>query len=103
VDPIRSIYEDDDDMMDIIREFAAELPDRAASLESLLATDDLAELQNLAHQLKGAGGGYGFAEITEVAAALEQSLKDSADAAVLKEQTGALCETLRAVVVTEAD
>ena len=103
MDPIRSIYEDDEDMMDIIREFAAELADRATSLESLLASEDLAELQNLAHQLKGAGGGYGFGEITEVAAVLEASLKSGAEGSALKEQTDALCETLRAVVVAEAD
>ncbi len=102
MEPIRSIYEDDEDMMDIIREFAAELPDRATTLESLLASGDFAELQNLAHQLKGAGGGYGFGPITDVAAILEQSLKDSADASVLKTQTEDLCGTLRAVVVSEA-
>jgi len=101
MDPIRSVYEDDPDMLEIVREFAAELPDRIADLEGRLEAGDLAQLQVLAHQLKGAGGGYGFSPVTDAAAVLEQSLKDSADAGLIKEHCGALCDTLRAVEVPE--
>ncbi len=101
MDPIRSTYEDDPDMMEIVQEFADELPGRAESAETLLRDGDLSELQRLAHQLKGAGGGYGFDAITEVAAALEQALKDGADAGVLEERASSLCETLRAVEVSK--
>ncbi len=101
MDPIRSTYEDDLDMMEIVQEFADELPGRAESAETLLRDGDLSELQRLAHQLKGAGGGYGFDAITEVAAALEQALKDGADARVLEERASSLCETLRAVEVSK--
>lgn len=101
MEPIRSVYEDDPDMLDIVREFAAELPDRAAELRELLASGDMDQLQTVSHQLKGAGGGYGFAEITEKAASLEQSVKEGADLALIKERCAALCETLQAVVVSE--
>ncbi len=101
MDPIRSIYEDDPDMIEIVREFADELPSRAEAVEALLRQADLGELQRLVHQLKGAGGGYGFAAVTEVAAALEQALKDGADAAVLEARASLLCETLRAVEVSK--
>ncbi len=101
MDPIRSIYEDDPDMIEIVREFADELPSRAESVESLLRQGDLGELQRLAHQLKGAGGGYGFAAVSDVAAAVEQALKDGVDAAVLEARTSALCETLRALEVSK--
>ncbi len=101
MDPIRSIYEDDPDMIEIVREFADELPSRAESVETLLRQGDLGELQRLAHQLKGAGGGYGFSAVTEVAAALEQALKDGVAAAVLEARASALCETLRAVEVSK--
>ena len=101
MDSIRSIYEDDPDMIDIVREFANELPGRAESVESLLQQGDLDELQRLAHQLKGAGGGYGFAPVTEVAAALEQALKDGVDATALEARASALCDTLRAVEVSK--
>ncbi len=101
MDPIRSIYEDDPDMIEIVREFADELPSRAEAVEALLRQADLGELQRLVHQLKGAGGGYGFAAVTEMAAALEQALKDGADAAALEARASVLCETLRAVEVSK--
>ncbi len=103
MDPIRSIYEDDSDMLEIVREFAAELPGRAESLENLLRDGELEELQGLALQLKGAGGGFGFAPVTEVAASLEKALKEGADESVLKNHAAALCETLRAVQVPAED
>jgi hypothetical protein len=36
VEPIRSIYENDPDMIEIVQEFAQELPSRAASVEDFL-------------------------------------------------------------------
>jgi len=102
MDPIRSIYEDDPDMKEIVREFAADAPRRAESLEEHLQSGDLAALQTLAHQLKGAGGGYGFDAVTERARELETALKERADAGTVKERCGVLCETLRALVAPEA-
>ncbi len=101
MDPIRSTYEADPDMLEIVCDFAHELPERAAKLEALLATRAFAELQTLAHQLKGAGGGYGFNQITEVAAQLEQALKSGAAEPAIKDRVADLCEILRAVVVPE--
>jgi len=101
MDPIRSSYEADPDMREIVCEFARELPARAAKLEALLGTRSSAELQTLAHQLKGAGGGYGFAQITEVAARLEQALKSGAAETVIKDAVTELCMILRAVAVPE--
>jgi len=48
----------------------------------LLRKQDLAQLQQVVHQLKGAGGGYGFADITIRAGEVEKLLKS--DAAVEK-------------------
>jgi HPt (histidine-containing phosphotransfer) domain-containing protein len=101
MEAIRSVYEDDPDMLEIVREFAAELPDRVGELERCLEAGDLAQLQTMAHQLKGAGGGYGFSPITEQAASLEHALKEGQDATVLKDRTRALCDVLRAVEVPE--
>ena len=101
MDSIRSIYEDDPDMLEIVVDFAGELPQRVEDLLARLAEGDLAQLQVLAHQLKGAGGGYGFPQITDLAASLEQCLKDGADESTVKDRCDALCETLRAVDVPE--
>jgi HPt (histidine-containing phosphotransfer) domain-containing protein len=99
MDPIRSTYEADPDMLEIVREFAHELPERIAKVESLLAARAFPELQTLAHQLKGAGGGYGFPIITEVAASLERALKTGEAEPVVKDRAAELCATLRAVRV----
>jgi HPt (histidine-containing phosphotransfer) domain-containing protein len=101
MDPIRSTYEADPDMLEIVCDFARELPARTALLETLLHSRAFAELQTLAHQLKGAGGGYGFARITEDAARLEQALKSGAAEPEIKDRAADLCATLRAVVVPE--
>jgi len=99
MEPIRSIYEDDPDMVEIVQEFVAELPERAAEIEQTVGAADLDRLRTLSHQLKGAGGGYGFDRITEVAAELEDAVKAEADLEVIKERAVHLCEVLRAVVV----
>ena len=101
MEPIRSVFEDDPDMLEIVREFAIELPERAAELEHTLAHGDRSRLQTIAHQLKGAGGGYGFQPITDVAAQLEAALKQGQPESVIKERCGELCAVLRAVVVPE--
>ncbi len=98
---IRSIYEDDPDMAELVRSFVVDLACRVETLEQLLTEGNLQELQRLAHQLKGAGGGYGFPQVTEVAACLEQSLREGAPELVIKERTGSLCELLRAVQAPE--
>ncbi len=103
MDPIRSAFEDDPDMIDIVREFVSAFPDRMTAIEESLAKGDLARLQSLAHQLKGAGGGYGFPQITEASAELEQAVKEGADLSLIKEKLSRLFEILRAVVVPEAD
>ncbi len=54
-------------------------------------------LGRLVHQMKGAAGGYGFPQISEAAARLEQALEQegSADAATGLEALVALCERVR--------
>jgi len=99
MEPIRSVYEDDPDMAEIVQEFAAELPGRAAEIEQTLASADYNRLKTLAHQLKGAGGGYGFDRITEVAATLEEAVKSESGPDLIRERAAQLCEVLRAVVV----
>ena len=100
-EPIRSIFENDPAMMEIVRDFAAALPERRRSLQALLEANDLDALQVAAHQLKGAGGGYGFQPITDTAARLEQALREGVDASALKDHCQALCEVLDAVTVSE--
>ena len=100
VEPIRSQYEDDPDMLELVQAFATDLPGRAREIESRLDASALEDVQRLAHQLKGAGGGYGFPQITEAAAALEQAIKEGSDESVIKDRARVLSDTLRAVTVS---
>jgi HPt (histidine-containing phosphotransfer) domain-containing protein len=99
MEPIRSVFESDPDMREIVQEFAAELPARIADVQAMLAANRRADLQTIAHQLKGAGGGYGFQAITDVAGALEHALKRGESESTIKERCSELCAVLGAVVV----
>lgn len=87
-------------MMELVEFFVAEMPDRVSSLEAAKAESDLAQLRTLAHQLKGAAGGYGFTTISTVAGTVEHVLKD--DAATVDgatEQIKALIDMCRRVAL----
>lgn len=73
--PIYSTMSDDPDMADLLVEFVGNLSARVQAIENAVAASDLAELTRLAHQLKGAGGGYGFDVLGTSAASLEQASK----------------------------
>ncbi len=73
--PIYSRFGTDDDMIELVEEFVAALPERVAAIESAVRSEDLEALRRLAHQLKGASGGYGFDEIGRAAGALDASAR----------------------------
>jgi signal transduction histidine kinase/HPt (histidine-containing phosphotransfer) domain-containing protein len=71
--PLVSELADDEDMAPLVAQFVASLPERAAALLEATFAGDLTRLTRLAHQLKGAAGGFGFPTVTTAAAALEQA------------------------------
>jgi len=75
--PILSDYRDDPDMDELIGEFVAGLAARVDTLRQLVENGDLAGVRTLAHQLKGASGGYGFEVIGQAAGRLEAACKAS--------------------------
>ena len=60
-------------MSKLVEKFLSKLDDRVASIRAAAAAQDQAQLKVLAHQLKGAAGGYGFPGISQVAGTLEQT------------------------------
>lgn len=72
-EPIYSDFKDDADMMELVEFFVEELGDRISSLQTALDNNDTEQLRVLAHQLKGAAGGYGFPTISDTAAELEKA------------------------------
>ena len=73
--PITSDFADDPDLADIIAQFIDGLPDKLRSMREALDHGDFETLQRLAHQLKGAGGSYGYPALTDAAKRLEDAAK----------------------------
>lgn len=73
--PLFSAFESDPDMRELVEQFVTELPDRRAELFEATRRGDLTTATRVAHQLKGASGGYGFAPLGEVAARTEDALR----------------------------
>src|SRR5262249_50749298 len=64
----------------LVETFLARLDDRVSAIRSAAEAQDRALLKDLAHQLKGAAGGYGFPQISERAKILEQAAMQSFEA-----------------------
>jgi hypothetical protein len=77
--PLRSTFIDDPDMVEIVNLFLEELPIRINLLEGWFLAGDLESLRGLVHQLKGAGGGYGFSLVSEQAESLLRLLDQGPD------------------------
>jgi HPt (histidine-containing phosphotransfer) domain-containing protein len=73
--PIYSQLADDPDLYEIVKMFVEEMPTRMERLIKEYDEKNWYELKNLAHQLRGAVGCYGFGEISPAAGRLEQSLR----------------------------
>lgn len=82
-------------MLELVQEFVGALPDRATAIEQATAAADLETLRRLAHQLKGASGGYGFEMIGQAAASLEASVKASAAMTEITRQVQGLVSLCR--------
>jgi len=71
--PIRSEFALDADFREVLEAFVEALPERCRLLTELHRNGSLDELGRQAHQLKGAGGGYGFPEISAAGAKLQHA------------------------------
>jgi len=72
---IRSDFADDPTFQELLELFAEAIPERRASLLRFYEEGQLDQLRIVAHQLKGAGGGYGFGGLSALAAELEQACR----------------------------
>lgn len=73
--PLVSAFAGDSEMEELVDMFVAELPDRIQAIQQSLTQNDFDALVRLAHQLKGAAGGYGFPAITDAAKVVEEAGK----------------------------
>ncbi len=79
---LRSEYQDDPEMADLIVLFLDELGPRVDSIRSAWQARDAEQVRRIAHQIKGAAGGYGYPTISRVAQRLEASFDRDHSAAL---------------------
>jgi len=65
----------DPDLEDLIPGFLENRIKDIEKLKNAASQGDFAVLKSVGHSLKGVGGGYGFARITELGAGIEASAK----------------------------
>jgi len=66
---------DDPDMYDLVEEFVDGLTGRLAEFRQAYQRLDWDNLTRLAHQLKGAGGSFGYPDLSSLAATMERAFR----------------------------
>lgn len=77
-DVIRSNLINDPDMVELVELFVEEMPARIGGLLETFERAEYTDLKRMAHQLKGACGGYGFPDVGAAAARIEATLMNIA-------------------------
>jgi len=95
-DMVRSEFAADPDLADVIDVFAGGLAGHVDSMRAALDARQFDELQRESHQLKGAGGSYGYPDLTDAARVLEMTAKnrDAASGHVALDRLAALCRAI---------
>ncbi|MGD0462247.1 MAG: PAS domain S-box protein [Tepidisphaeraceae bacterium] len=94
---IKSSLADNPRMHAIIPEFVSGLPGEVRKMNDLLAQNDLAALEKVVHQLRGASGGYGFDPLTEPATRVEESIKAGKALESIAAEIKSLIEVIRRI------
>lgn len=77
LDPLNSEFADDPEMAEILREFMQSLAESGVRLRDALEAGDTEVARRIGHQLKGAGGGYGYPTISAAGAELEEAARSA--------------------------
>jgi HPt (histidine-containing phosphotransfer) domain-containing protein len=100
--PLRSTLEADSEVRDLLDGFVKNLAGSARATEEALARGDLPTIASQAHQLRGAGGIYGFPAITEAAAVLERAIRSGQDPEAVARLVAELTGLCRRVGIAQA-
>jgi len=69
---VSTLSQQDPTLVDLVEECISELPNLASQLREALQQNDFEKAARIAHNIKGAGGSYGFEPVALKAASLEQ-------------------------------
>ncbi|MBW8884190.1 MAG: Hpt domain-containing protein [Planctomycetia bacterium] len=89
----------DPDMAELLAMFVSELPERLVDIRQAAQGHNWQEVRRLAHQLRGAGGSYGFPLLTTAAGQVETIARDKVNIGELRaalDQLTAVSQRLRA-------
>jgi HPt (histidine-containing phosphotransfer) domain-containing protein len=75
--PIYSTFQHEDDFRELLEDFVDNASTRRNVLQESYVGGQIDTVRVQAHQLKGAGGGYGFEGLSDLAARLEEACKRS--------------------------
>jgi signal transduction histidine kinase/CheY-like chemotaxis protein/HPt (histidine-containing phosphotransfer) domain-containing protein len=94
-----SDFATDPDMIELVENFVASLVQKRAEIERCAKEADLEALRRHAHQLKGAGGGYGFAALTDAAAEVEALAMGSSNRELLEGKVSVLLALIDRILI----
>jgi two-component system, sensor histidine kinase and response regulator len=94
---LRSTLLNDVDMAQFVPAFIADLPALVGRLQRLLEEQNLGEVRQVLHQLKGTAGLYGFMPLTDAAERLEHTAIDTKTADMLAAEVKSLVNLIRRV------
>jgi signal transduction histidine kinase/DNA-binding response OmpR family regulator len=95
--PLPSTFSTDPKYGKLLERFVSRLPERVSKMSRLTRAGDLDGLRQAVHQLKGAGHGYGFAAITELASRAEDAIKAEDPVEKIQSEVQSLIELIRKV------
>ena len=72
---VSDLLRDDPEMYDLVEQFVNGLPGRLSELQRAYEQLDWEALTKLAHQLKGAGGSFGYPDLSGQAANMERHFR----------------------------
>ena len=87
----------DPKLAEVLKAFVSRMPAAVTDLQRLNVSGNTAEMTRAAHQLRGAGGSYGFNEITIAAAAVEDKLLAGHSVADVKQQVQDLTDLIERI------
>jgi HPt (histidine-containing phosphotransfer) domain-containing protein len=94
---LRSEFSTESDMAEILADFVNGLPGQVAQISQLLDERNLGELRRSLHRIKGAGGGYGFPQMTQIAGQTEKQIDAGATLEAVAAEIAALINLIRSV------
>jgi CheY-like chemotaxis protein len=86
-----------DEIRQFLPMFIAELPAHLDQISVAIKENDRAPLAEVVHQLKGSGGMYGFPELTDLAAQVEQLIKETQSIDAIAAELQALVDMVRRI------